>query len=447
MTNINRLFKLAHIVNKARITKTRIETEKNGLAKIIVEIKPYKRDSNRCPICGRKCSGYDTLGKRRWRSTDINGMIVELESEQKRIFCNDHGVSTPDVSWAYRGSSFTRDFDRIVAWLSRCISKRDIAQYMRIDWATVGRCISRVREDLEPNLDARLNGLVNIGIDETSYKKGYKYITVIVNHDTNSVIWLHEGHGKSVLEMFYKKLNDEQRSSIKVVTGDGARWITDCVSHYTPNCIRCMDSFHVIEWANSALDSVRLEEYRKLKESITKEKRSKGRPKKDDKEHQEKKDKQDKADMIKGSSFAVGKAPENITLRQKETLNTIKAMTPRYYRAYDMKEALRLILKMNDYEDAKDSLKKWRRRASHSRIESFKELAAKIKRNEEFILNTIRYGFSNARIEATNNKIKLIIRRSYGFKNITNMLDMIYLCCSSLVIPLPGRHYEYKKTS
>ena len=102
-------------------------------------------------------------------------------------------------------------------------------------------------------------------------------------------------------------------------------------------------------------------------------------------------------------------------------------MTPRYYRAYDAKEALRLILKMTDYESAKVALRKWRWRASHSRLDSFKELASKIKRNEEFILNTIKHGFSNARIEATNNKIKLIIRRSYGFKNINNMLDMIYL--------------------
>ena len=124
---------------------------------------------------------------------------------------------------------------------------------------------------------------------------------ISVNHDTNSVIWLHEGHGKSVLEMFYEKLSEKQRASIKVVTGDGARWITDCVNHYTPECIRCMDSFHVVEWANSALDSVRLDEYRKLKADIPKEKRNKGRPKKDDKEHLEKKDKQDKADMIKGS--------------------------------------------------------------------------------------------------------------------------------------------------
>lgn len=445
MVGINRLFKTALNVKNCRVIGARIEAGKNGSPKVVVEVRAYKRDSNRCPICGNKCPGYDTQGKRRWRAPDINGMAVELESEQKRVFCKEHGVSIPDVPWAYRGSSFTRDFDRMVAWLGRCISKSDIAEYMLIDWATVGRCISRVREDLEPNLDKRLDGLVNIGIDETSYRKGYKYITVIVNHDTNSVIWLHEGHGKSVLEMFYEKLTEEQRASIRVVTGDGARWITDCVNRYTPDCIRCMDSFHVVEWATEALDSVRLDEYRRLKADTAKEARGKGRPRKDDELHNESKEKERKATRIKESSYAVGKAPENLTERQRETLDTIRAMTPRYYRAYGMKESLRLILKMDDYGEARAALKKWRWRASHSRLESFKELARKIKRNEEFILNTIKYGFSNARIEAANNKIKLIIRRSYGFRNIHCMMDMIYLCCSNLIIPLPGRHYTLKE--
>ena len=77
--------------------------------------------------------------------------------------------------------------------------------------------------------------------------------------------------------------------------------------------------------------------------------------------------------------------------------------------------------------------------ASHSRIDSFKDLAKKIKRNREFILNTIAYGLSNARIEATNNKIKLVVRRSYGFRNIDSLLNMIYLSCSGLKIPLPNR--------
>lgn len=67
------------------------------------------------------------------------------------------------------------------------------------------------------------------------------------------------------------------------------------------------------------------------------------------------------------------------------------------------------------------------------------DLYAKVKRHKEHILNAIRLGLSNARIEAANNKIKLIIRKAYGFRNIDNLLDMVYLVCSDLTIPLPNR--------
>ena len=106
-----------------------------------------------------------------------------------------------------------------------------------------------------------------------------------------------------------------------------------------------------------------------------------------------------------------------------------------------------MILKSHDVDEARLLLDKWRWRASHSRIESFKELARKIKRNQEFILNTIRYGLSNARIEATNNKIKLIIRKAYGFRNIDSLMDMIYLVCSDIRIPLPNRPIHLKQVS
>ncbi|MBQ8306862.1 MAG: transposase, partial [Blautia sp.] len=87
-------------------------------------------------------------------------------------------------------------------------------------------------------------------------------------------------------------------------------------------------------------------------------------------------------------------------------------------------------------------LDRWLWWASHSRIPAFKELYKKIKRHKGHILNTIRLGMSNARIEATNNKIKLIIRKAYGFRNIQNMLDMVYLVCSNLRVPLPNRRLK-----
>lgn len=118
---------------------------------------------------------------------------------------------------------------------------------MRIDWQTFGECVSWALRDLKPERGRRLDGLVNIGIDKTSYRKGYKFVTVVVNHDTNTVVWVGDGHGKSVLERFYRSLSAEQLASIRTVTGDGARWVTNCADGFTPGCERCVDPFHVVE--------------------------------------------------------------------------------------------------------------------------------------------------------------------------------------------------------
>jgi transposase len=112
-----------------------------------------------------------------------------------------------------------------------------------------------------------------------------------------------------------------------------------------------------------------------------------------------------------------------------------------------MKESLRLLLKIKNPEEADQELKKWLWWASHSRIPAFIALNKKIRRHKDHILNTIRLGMSNARIEAINNKIKLIVRKAYGFRNIQNMLDMIYLICSDLKIPLPNRKEKQVKVA
>ena len=167
--------------------------------------------------------------------------------------------------------------------------------------------------------------------------------------------------------------------------------------------------------------------------------RKKGRPKADDEEAAIVKAAKAKAEEIKNSAYALGKAPEHLTENQRAKVAMIAENNNRLYRAYRMKEMLRLLLKIKDVEEAAAELKRWLWWASHSRIPAFKKLYQKIKRHKGHILNAIRLGMSNARIEATNNKIKLIIRKAYGFRNIQNMLDMVYLVCSDLRIPLPNR--------
>ena len=200
-----------------------------------------------------------------------------------------------------------------------------------------------------------------------------------------------------------------------------------------------------------ALDEVRRdvwrEAYNKAQQLAKEHPRKAGRPKESDPETAIIRAAKAKAEDIKNSAYALGKAPENLTEKQQLRVKMIAENNDRLYRAYRMKEMLRLLLKIKDVIEAEATLKRWLWWASHSRIPAFKELYQKIKRHKAHILNAIRLGMSNARIEATNNKIKLIIRKAYGFRNIQNMLDMVYLVCSDLRVPLPNRKLKRSKSA
>ena len=194
------------------------------------------------------------------------------------------------------------------------------------------------------------------------------------------------------------------------------------------------------------LDDVRLdrwnEAHRVLKKMQKDNPQTPGRPKTDNLENQQIQEAKTKAKELKDSRFALGKAPEHLTQNQRLRLEIIAKTDTQLFRAYGLKEELRLILKEDDPVVAESALKRWMWRASHSRIQAFKELFRKIKRHKDHILNAIRFKMSNARIEAVNNKIKLIVRKAYGFRNINNLLDFVYLICSDLKISLPGRNQK-----
>ena len=177
-------------VNHCVIESYDLVTNDNGVKTLKVHLHPLKSYSDRCPGCGKRCPVYDrSPNYRKWRDLDSsNGVIVELYSKTQRICCKEHGIKTASVPWAFKDSGFTTTFDLMATFLAMNINKSVAAQYLRCDWHTIMRCISRVREFLEPDLKKRYEVLVNIGINETSYRKGHTYVTVVVNHDTNTVV-------------------------------------------------------------------------------------------------------------------------------------------------------------------------------------------------------------------------------------------------------------------
>lgn len=399
---------------------------------ISIKVHATKGEQCRCGICGKKCVHYDNgRGERYWRTCDWNNHIVYISAKEPRVECPIHGVVAARVPWARHNSRFTREFEELVTWLAMNCSKTAVALLMRISWNTVGPIISRVKKELDVDPSARFDGLVNIGVDETSYKKGHKYITVVINHDTGKVIWVHEGHGKKVFSEFFKLLSKEQLESIRLVSGDGAKWIQECIDEFCNNAERCIDPFHVVQWAVEAMDEVRKEVWKSVKETTYEPKRKRGRPKKNTPP------KDTAAKDLKGSRYALGKAPENLTKKQETQLEYIAISSPKLYRAYLLKEKLRLIFRCEDRESAKEELDSWIKWAQHCRIKVFVELQRKIKRHYDAILAAIENHLSNAILEATNRKIKLSIYMAYGFRNIDNLIDMVMLRCSDLDVLLP----------
>ena len=357
--------------------------------------------------------------------------VVWLEADAPRVNCPFHGVLVAQVPWARPGCGFTKDFEQQVTWLALHTCRSVVAELMRIDWASVGAIIARVEHDLAAQAPPRIDGLVNIGIDETSYKKGHKYMTVIVDHDRNQVVWASKGYGKAVLEEFFALLDDDQKAQIRCVTADGAKWIADVVGAVCPQAVRALDPFHTVSWATEALDEVRRQVWRDARRQ-PRPTRPPGRPPAGTRPTA------DHATDLRGARYALLKNPENLTENQQARLDMIAVNDPVIYRAWRMKETLRLALKL-PVDEAAAELTRWCGWAQRCRIPVFVELGRKIKRHYQAILNTIRLGLTNARIEATNNKIKLTIRMGYGFRNIDNLIALVMLKCGNLNIQLPGR--------
>lgn len=399
-----------------------------------------KRVQRTCPVCGKACPGYDTSSDyKRIRGLDMGTIQFFIEIPSERVCCPEHGVITAALPFARHKSRFTRDFEDMVVARTKDTSFSAVAKEMRIDWHTVETIVGHVAAEKLPSNSELFDNLKRIGIDETSYKKGHKYLTIVVNHDTNEVIFCKEGHDYKTLASFFEMLTEEQRASIETVTGDGARWIKKCVDEFT-NANFCIDRFHVTQWAIEALDEMRKKRWRAEQDAKKKAGRNPvGRPKKSCQTQPS-----SSARTNKSTKYALGKNPDNLTAAQKERFEEIRRNDYYLFRGWELKEHLRRIFTAAP-DELETQLKGWLAWACRCRIPEFVELSKKIRRHKDAILKTVQLGLSNARIEATNNKIKLLIKRAYGFRNIENLKALIRLYNSRVELSYPGRGLKWSE--
>jgi len=231
----------------------------HGETVFVAYVQLHKKEQYRCPVCGQKCVQYGWQKRRtkRWRALDIGKNRFYVECEVPRCKCPEHGVRTVHIPWAFPDSDYTRAFEMQVAYSAAKLPTNFVARRYRIKWGTVGNCVKRVQENVPLFSPQSFKNLKCIAIDETSWKKGYKYITTVMNLDNGEIVWAAEGFGDEVLAKFFEQLSEEERRGIEHVAADGARWITRQVEKYCPNAVRCVDPFHVVGWATEALDETR----------------------------------------------------------------------------------------------------------------------------------------------------------------------------------------------
>lgn len=390
---------------------------------LIAHIRPTRSRRGRCGRCDRRCRGYDRgEGRRRWRALDLGTIRMVLEADAPRVSCPEHGVVVAAVPWARHGAGHTRAFDETVAWLAVQCSKSAVTELMRVAWRTVGAIITRVSADVEARVD-RLAGLRRIGIDEISYKRGHRYLTVVVDHDARRLVWAAPGRDKATLNAFFDALGPDRAAQITHVSADAAEWIAAVVAERAPNAVRCADAFHVVAWATEALDEVRRQAWNTARGAVNQ--RLAGRA-------------TGTARALKHARYALWKNPEDLTERQAEKLAWIAKTDPRLHRAYLLKEGLRHVFAIKG-QAGKDALDKWLSWARRCRIPAFVKLAKRITTHRAAIDAALEHDLSNALIESTNTKIRLLTRIAFGFHSPEALIALAMLALGGHRPALPGR--------
>ena len=392
---------LRHVIGVPDLFVCSVLIEGNDL---LVEVRPRHRKP-RCGCCGQRAPGYDRASERRWRHLGLGASRLYLCYAPRRVECAACGVKTEQVPWAESGSRFTRDFEEMVAYLTRVTDKTQVTRLLGISWRTVGEVVERVvarKQDPE-----RLSGLRWIGVDEFSHRKGQRYITLVVDHEKRRVVWAAEGRDAATLRRFFEELGPEQAAEIEGITTDLAGWNLKAIEEHIPDAQVVFDRFHVQKLASDALEKVRREQLRGTR----------GTP---------------EGKFIFRSRYALLKNYGDLTTPQKQKLSEIEKANRPLFRAYMLKETLAAALDYRQPKRAADALREWLAWASRSRLQPFVKAGRTIRKHFDGILAYIKGRMSNGLVEGINNRMRMVARRAFGFHGAGALIALLFLCCGGI---------------
>jgi transposase len=385
---------------------------------IHVRVRPRQGTAAICSGCHRPAPGYDRLHARHFEFIPLWGFFVFLVYSMRRVKCPACGIVVEEVPWARGKHQLTNVYMQFLAHWARKLSWKETAATFHTSWEKV--CDS-VEYMVGWGLERRsLAAIRAIGVDEIAYGKGHKYLTLVYQIDSGMIrlLWVGKERTKETFRGFFAMLGPELTSQIQFVCSDMWKPYLEVIRVYCGQALHILDRFHIVAKMNEALDDVRAAESRTMAQEGFQP-------------------------VLKKSRWCVLKRKENLTENQKFRLRDLLRYNLQTVRAYLLKEDFQQFWNYDSATWAGKFLEEWCRQTMRSRIEPMKKIARMLRAHRDLILNYFKAHkqFSSGVIEGLNNKAKVTMRRSYGFR--TFRITEIALYHSLGNLPEPKLTHEF----
>ena len=383
---------LNHVQKHKGFVYDETQLVRDGRQRLVVGIRPRRGSRATCSVCGKRGPQHDVLPLRRFEFVPLWGIPVFFAYAMRRVDCPRCGVKVEKVPWADGKSPITTTYAWFLARWAKMLSWKEVAISFRTTWDTVYRSVKLA---VEWGLQHRdLGGIRAIGVDEVLWHRGQKYLTVVyqIDEGCRRLLWVGEGRTDACIQSFFKWFGLRSRW-LTFVCSDQHKPYLRAIARYAKGAIHVLDRYHVVARLNKALDEVRAGEAKRMK-------------------------REGYEPVLTKSRWCLLKRPENLTDNQRDKLSNVLQYNLRTVRAYLLKEELQLLWTYVSPAWAGKFLDRWCTKVMRSRIEPMQKLARSFREHRELLLNWFRAKgeISGGAVEGLNNKLKVVFRRSYGFR-------------------------------
>lgn len=374
--------------------------------KIEVHVEPHAQSRTCCGSCRQPCPGYDRLEQRRWVFVPLWGIATEFVYTPRRVQCPTHGVVVEYMPWNAGKQRVTTAMMGFLARWARRLSWRETARVFGTSWETVYRSVEWF---VEWGLAHRkLEGVESIGVDEIHCGKGRKganFLTVIYQIDRHCkrLLWIGPRRTQASLRNGLKALGPEVVQGLRFVCSDMWKPYLNVIARQVGHALHVLDRFHIALHLNQAVDQVRREETGRLR----------GQP---------------RAQRLKKMRWQLLRRGSRVRGQAKSKLHQLVRSKLATGRAWILKEAFHHFWTYRSTRCAAAFLQCWCRRAQRSRLEPMQKVARMLRRHEALLMNWFRAKgeLSSGVVEGLNNKVRVVTRRSYGFRTYRALEVALY---------------------